>query len=253
MKVSIITVCYNSSKTIEDTFVSIRNQTYGNIEYIVVDGGSQDSTLDLIDKYQDIISISISEKDEGLYDAINKGIALSSGDIIGVLNSDDVFYDDDVVNNIVNAFTTDVDGVYSDLIYTSQHDLSKISRVYSSRIFRSKLLRFGLMPAHPTFYIRREEYLKRELYDLDYKIAADFELIARYIKDGIKLKYIPQFSLRMREGGMSSGSILSRISQNKEIVRACKKNDIYTNMLFISLKLPYKLLTFAARFFKNRY
>lgn len=249
MKVSIVTVCYNSASTIEDTFLSVSQQTYGDIEYIVVDGGSIDGTLNIVERYGHIITKVVSEKDKGLYDAINKGILMATGDIVGMLNSDDVFYDNKVIENIVANFSDDIDGVYSDLVYTSQHDLNKVSRLYSSKIFTKKLIRFGFMLAHPTFYIRRREYFKRELYDLDFKISADFELIARYICDGIRLKYIPQLSIRMREGGMSSGNLFSRISQNQEIVKACKKNNIYTNIFVVSLKLPYKLLTLATRFF----
>ena len=250
MKVSIITVCYNSEKTIEDTLKSIQTQTHSDIEYIVIDGLSNDTTNNIIEKYNDIVSTHISEKDNGLYDAMNKGITLATGDIVGVLNSDDVFSDDNVIGKIVEGFNSkDVDAVYSDLIYVSENDLNKPTRLYSSKIFSKRLIKFGLMLPHPTFYARKACYDKYGLYKIDYRVAADFELLTRFIGEGIRVKRLPFISVKMREGGVSSSGLLWRIHQNFEIVRACKENGIYTNILFVMLKLPYKILTLLTRWF----
>lgn len=243
MKVSIITVCFNSALTLEDTLKSIESQTYNDIEYIVVDGGSTDGTLDIINKYISIIDYFISEKDHGLYDAINKGISLAKGDIIGMLNSDDVFFDSTSVSTIVKNFDSNTDAVYADLVYVRRDNLALITRPFKSNLFSKKLVRFGFCVAHPTFYVRSELYKNNALYDLDYKIAGDFELIIRYLMNGMKTKYIPTYLVKMREGGLSSGSLLTRIKQNIEIVNACRKNGIYTNIFFVALKLPYKIYT----------
>lgn len=250
MKVSIITVCFNSEKTIEDTLKSIQSQTYTDIEYIVIDGLSKDRTNNIIEKYSDIVSVHISEKDNGLYDAMNKGIALATGDVIGIINSDDVLFDNTVVENIVAGFDSDnVDAVYSDLIYVSEDDLNKPTRLYSSKVFSKRLIKFGIMLPHPTFYVRKACYEKLGGYKTDYRVAADFELLTRFMSEGVTAKRLPFISVKMREGGISSSGLLWRVHQNFEIVRACKENRIYTNIFFVMLKLPYKLLTLLTRWF----
>ncbi|MFT6904715.1 MAG: glycosyltransferase involved in cell wall biosynthesis [Oleiphilaceae bacterium] len=250
MKVSIITVCFNSEKTIEDTLKSIRSQTYSNIEYIVVDGLSTDRTNEIVSEYKDIVSIHVSEKDNGLYDAMNKGISLASGDVVGIINSDDILADNLVIEKIVAAFESDdIDAVYSDLVYVSEHDLNKPTRLYSSKVFGKRMMKFGIMLPHPTFYVRKTCYDKLGLYKTNYRVAADFELLARFITKGIKSTRLPFISVKMREGGISSSGLLWRIHQNFEIVRACKENGIYTNIFFVMLKLPYKVLTLLTRWF----
>jgi len=250
MKVSIITVCFNSDRTIEDTIKSIQSQTYSDIEYIVVDGLSKDRTNEVVSKYGDIVSVHVSEKDSGLYDAMNKGIKLATGDIIGVLNSDDVLADDSVIEKIVAGFDDEsIDATYSDLIYVSQHDLNKLTRLYSSKVFSKRMMKFGIMLPHPTFYVRKKCYETLGLYKVDYRVAADFELLARFMSQGIKSRRLPFISVKMREGGISSSGLLWRVHQNFEIVRACRENGIYTNIFFVMLKLPYKLLTLLTRWF----
>jgi len=250
MKVSIITVCFNSEKTIEDTLKSIQSQTYSDIEYIIVDGLSKDSTNEIVEKYNDIVSVHISEKDNGLYDAMNKGIALASGDIIGILNSDDVLADEFVIEKIVAGFDSDnIDAVYSDLVYVSENNLNKPTRLYSSKVFSKKLIRFGIMLPHPTFYVRKQYFEDLGSYTTNYRVAADFELLARFVSKGVKTKRLPFTSVKMREGGISSSGLLWRVHQNFEIVRACRENGIYTNIFFVMLKLPYKLLTLLTRWF----
>ena len=250
MKVSIITVCFNSETTIEETLQSIRSQTYSNIEYIVIDGLSEDKTNVMVKKYSDIVSIHVSEKDSGLYDAMNKGISLASGDIIGILNSDDVLADASVIEKVVAGFDGDnVDAVYSDLIYVSEYDLNKPTRLYSSKVFSKQMIKFGIMLPHPTFYVRKRCYDELGLYKTTYRVAADFELLARFMSKGIKAIRLPFISVKMREGGISSSGLLWRVHQNFEIVRACKENGFYTNIFMIMLKLPYKLLTLLTRWF----
>lgn len=250
MKVSIITVCYNSEKTIEDTIKSVERQTYNNIEYIIVDGKSTDSTNDLIKKYSNLVDIHISEKDNGLYDAMNKGIKLASGDVIGILNSDDVFASDTSIEKLMSGFiSNDIEAVYSDLVYVKENDLNKVTRLYSSKIFNKSLVKIGIMLPHPTFYVKREVYRKFGLYKTNYRVAADFELIARFIESGIKVHRVPDITVRMREGGVSSSGLAWRVHQNFEIVRACRENGIKSNICLVMLKLPYKLATLLTRWF----
>ena len=234
MKVSIVTVCYNSEVTIEDTIKSIASQTYNDIEHIIIDGLSTDRTNKIIEEYSEIVSIYISEKDSGLYDAMNKGISLATGDVVGILNSDDVLADETVIDKIVKGFDDkSIDAVYSDLIYVSQYDLNKPSRYYSSKVFSKGLIRFGLMLPHPTFYVRKKYYEKLGLYKTNYRVAADFELLTRFIFSGLKLRRLPFVSVKMREGGVSSSGLLWRVHQNLEIVRACHENGLYTNIFLI--------------------
>ena len=202
----------------------------------------------MVKKYSDIVSIHVSEKDSGLYDAMNKGISLASGDIIGILNSDDVLADASVIEKVVAGFDGDnVDAVYSDLIYVSEYDLNKPTRLYSSKVFSKQMIKFGIMLPHPTFYVRKRCYDELGLYKTTYRVAADFELLARFMSKGIKAIRLPFISVKMREGGISSSGLLWRVHQNFEIVRACKENGFYTNIFMIMLKLPYKLLTLLTR------
>ena len=250
MKISLITVCYNSAKTIEDTLRSVQSQSYRNIEYIIIDGGSTDETNRIISEYENIVTVHISEADEGLYDAMNKGVERASGDIVGILNSDDVLSDNFVLEKIASALKDkDIDAVYSDLIYVSENDLTKPTRLYSSKIFSKGMIRFGIMIPHPTFYVKKECYERLGFYKTNYRVAADFELITRFLTRGIKVHRLPFISVKMREGGVSSSGVLWRIHQNFEIVRACRENGIYSNIGLVALKLPYKLLTLLTRWF----
>lgn len=249
MKVSIITVCFNSEKTIEDTLKSVASQTYKNIEFIVIDGKSTDKTNSIIELYKDSVSVHISEQDKGLYDAMNKGIKLATGDIVGIINSDDIFASNDSVAKLVAGFDDSIDGVYSDLVYVKEQDVSKITRLYSSKVFKKNLIRFGIMLPHPTFYVRKSCYDKFGYYKTDYRVAADFELITRFICNNVKLKRVNDILVKMREGGVSSSGLAWRVHQNFEIVKACKSNGVYTNIFIVMLKLPYKLATLLTRYF----
>ncbi|WP_421247251.1 glycosyltransferase family 2 protein [Aeromonas jandaei] len=250
MKVSIITVCYNSEKTIEDTIRSVAGQTYKDIEYIIVDGGSTDQTNEIVKKYSDIVSVHVSETDNGLYDAMNKGIKLATGDVVGILNSDDFFVSDDSLAELMNGFSSpDIDAVYSDLVYVESENTNNVTRLYSSKIFKKSLIKFGIMLPHPTFYAKKNIYDNYGLYKLNYRVAADFEFIARCVMNNITLNRVPSITVKMREGGISSSGFLLRIHQNMEIVRACKENGISTNIFFVALKLPYKLFSLLTRKF----
>lgn len=245
MKVSIITVTYNSAVTIKDTIESVIAQDYSNIEYIIIDGASSDNTMHIIEGYRDKISLKVvSEPDKGIYDAMNKGIRAATGDLIGILNSDDFFSSPCVIKSIVNAFNEfpNSDAVYGDVHFVNADNLNKPTRYYSSRVFKPSLLRFGFMPAHPALYIKKAIYDKFGLYKTDYKIASDFEIIARFFyKYAIQSKYLPIDMVTMRVGGVSTKNIKSKIILNKETVRACKENGVKTNLLMILSKYFYKI------------
>jgi glycosyltransferase involved in cell wall biosynthesis len=246
LAISIITVCYNSQETISKTIESVLAQTYSRIEYIIIDGGSSDDTIKIIKKYDKRITKFVTEPDSGIYDAINKGIRLATGDIIGILNSDDFFYNDRIVEKIVPYFmANDVDAVYGDVQFVKRNNTYKIVRYYSSKFFNPRKFRFGFMPAHLTFYTKRELFDKFGYYKSDYTIAADFELLLRFIFiNKIRYKYIEMPFVTMRKGGISNKSFLSNYKINKEILRACKENGLYTNYLFIYLKYFIKIFQF---------
>lgn len=243
MKISIITTTYNSAATVKDTLQSVNEQTYHNIEHIIVDGASNDNTLEIILEYGQRVAKVISEPDNGIYDAMNKGIQVATGGVIGILNSDDFFTSDDVISFVAKTFVeNNIDALYGDVHFVNPDDLNKSVRYYSSKIFKPSLFRFGFMPAHPSFYMKHECYEKHGLYSLDYKIASDYDLLIRYLyKVGIKYQYVPRDFVTMRTGGVSTENLDSRITLNREIVRACKKYGIYTNMFLLSLKYFYKI------------
>jgi len=243
MKVSIITATYNSSAHIVDCVKSVNDQTYQDIEHIIVDGASKDNTLDIVNGIPNRVGRIISEPDKGIYDAMNKGILAATGDVIGILNSDDFFTSDDVIQTVVDSFeNNDIDALYGDVHFVSPDNLTKSVRYYSSSIFKPSLFRFGFMPAHPSFYMKKECYDKYGLYALDYKIASDYDLLIRFLyKEKINYKYIKKDFVTMRTGGVSTENLNSRVTLNKEIVRACRKYGIYTNMFMLSLKYLYKI------------
>ena len=254
MKISIITVTYNCQTTLSDTIKSVLQQTYPNIEYIIVDGLSTDNTINIIKQYQPLFNGRmkwISEKDNGIYDAMNKGIQLTTGDVIGILNSDDFFSSNDIIQQIANAFNNNnIDAVYGDIHFINPTN-NKCIRYYSSKIFKRSMMRFGLMPAHPSFYIKKECFSKFGLYDTKYKIAADFEFLLRTIFIGkIKTQYLPIDMVTMRIGGISTSGFKSRRTIMKEHLKAFKKHNIYTNRILLSLRYFYKISEFFI--IKNR-
>lgn len=245
--ITIITVTYNSESTINDTIISVLNQSYNDIEYIIVDGCSKDRTVDIIKEYEPKFKGRlkwISEKDKGIYDAMNKGIRMATGDIIGILNSDDFFTSNDVISTVYETFEKyNPDAIYGDIHFVNDSNLNKTVRYYSSKIFRRELMRFGFMPAHPSFYIKRECFDKFGLYNISYKIAADFEFLLRTIFIGnIKTIYIPKDFVTMRTGGASTSGMSSHRLIMKEHLRAFKENSIFTNRILLSMRYIYKII-----------
>lgn len=246
MKISIITVCYNSEATIRDTIESVLSQSYSDVEYIIIDGASSDGTMQIVEEYCNRISTVVSEPDKGIYDAMNKGIKLATGDVIGILNSDDFFADNTVISAVADVFENDdsISGIYGDLIYVQRNNCDIKIRDYSSDFFTKWKIRFGLMLPHPTLYLKREVFTDFGFYKLTYRVAADFEFIARLVVGGTVLRRLPKVMVKMRDGGISSTGVWWRIHQNMEIVRACRENGLYTNLLMVSAKLPFKLLSY---------
>lgn len=252
MTISLITATYNSGKTVEDTLRSVLAQTYKEIDYWVVDGGSKDDTMDIVRKYEPLFGGRlhwISEPDRGIYDAMNKGISHSTGDVVGILNSDDHFTSNDVLERVAAEMQADntLDAVYGDIHFIKDGAPDRIVRYYSSKPFRPFWLRFGFMPAHPSFYARREVFEKHGLYSLDYKIASDYDMMVRlFLKHRIKAKYMPMNFVTMLMGGLSTKGVRSRVVLVSEDVNACRTYGFYTNRFMISLKFLYKI--FECRF-----
>ena len=245
-KISVVTVCYNSEKTIAHTINSVINQDYNNLEYIIVDGKSTDRTIEIINQYKHKIDIIISEKDLGLYDAINKGIKIASGDIVGIINSDDLFNGNNVITKINHSFNLqdDIEIVYSDVIFFDAFK-KKTLRYYSSKFFRPFLFRFGFQPAHPTFYAKKYLFDKYGNYNIKYRIASDFDLMLRFLYvHKIKFIYIKDVWVKMLIGGVSTSGINSVIKINNEILDSCKKNKLNTNFILIYSKYLFKWLSF---------
>lgn len=244
LKVSIITVCYNSEKTISQCIESVINQDYPNVEYLIIDGGSNDKTVSEINNYKDRIKVFISEKDQGIYDAMNKALLRASGKIIGFLNSDDFYAGPSAVSNIVKAFEESKSKiVFGDLVIVDSSEPNKIKRLYSAANFKPWWLRFGVMPPHPATFIEREVFENFGLFKTDYQIAADYEFFVRvFWREKISYTYIPHILIKMRDGGISNRGIRSKWILNKEIVRGCLSNGLYTNMALLLFKLPFRIL-----------
>jgi len=225
------------------------SQTYRNIEYIIIDGASTDKTTDIVKSYGNKITKFISEPDKGIYDAMNKGIKMATGEIIAILNSDDFYANTNVIANIANAFTDKfIDGIYGDLLVVFREDTNKIKRKYESKKFRLKSLEYGIMPGHATIFLKRHLFEKYGIYKTDYKIAADFELLVRMIyANKIKINYLPQIFIKARTGGVSDNNIITKFKISKEILRACKENNLKTNLFKINLRIliKFKLLVQA--------
>lgn len=245
MKISIVTATYNSCKTLRDTLESVLEQEYADFEHIVVDGGSKDGTLDIVREYEPRYRGRlrwISEPDRGIYDAMNKGIAMSTGDVVGILNSDDLYNDSHVLLDIAKAFDDkDIGAVCGNLYFVNQYDIGKVVRVWKGSPYRS--FKTGWHPAHPTFYARRQCFEKFGSFDITYDVSADFELMLRFVeKGGIDIKYLDRYFVKMRVGGESTGSIGNIIKGNKNIIRAFKKNGIEVSPLYPVYRLLPKFV-----------
>lgn len=243
MKISIITVVWNNKKTIKDAIESVLSQTYDNIEYLVIDGASNDGTVDIVQSYGKRISKFISEKDNGIYDAMNKGIALATGDVVGILNSDDFYIDEYVIEKVVREFKIKgVDSVYADLVFVKHDNLDKIIRYYDSSKCMPDKFQYALYPAHPTFFVKKEIYKKYGLFKTNYKIGADFDIMARFLyTHKISYSYIQEPLIKMRIGGVST-SFSSILINSIEQYRVCKENGIKTNIFKVLMKYPIKLI-----------
>lgn len=250
MKISIVTVAYNSAATIRDTIESVMRQTHSDIEYIIVDGASKDGTMAIVEEYRDRIAKIVSEPDKGLYDAMNKGIAMATGDVIGILNSDDFLETDHALATVARTFETSPEAqlAFGDIVFVGSDDLTTVTRYYSAAHFSPWKLRFGWMPPHPGTYVRREAYAQVGEYSTQYRISADYEMFVRLLLvKKMQWARIDDVLVRMRAGGVSTAGLRSSIRLNAEIVQACRRNGVYTNMAMVLSKLPFKLLEYVKR------
>jgi glycosyltransferase involved in cell wall biosynthesis len=250
MKISLITVTHNSEKYLEGCIKSVISQTYKNIEHIIIDGASNDSTVSIIERYAPNISQWISEKDNSIYHAINKGMKMATGDIIGVLHSDDIFAANDVVFDIVKCFTdNNVDSLYGDLVYVDPKNTQTVQRTWKGQDYKRGRFKYGWMPAHPTFYFRKELLDSLGGYESHYFTAADYEFMARYLYlNKVSSVYLPKLIIRMRNGGASNSTIYRRLRANRRDYLAMKKNMVPFPFLVSILKPIIKLPQFYTSF-----
>ncbi|MDG2330703.1 MAG: glycosyltransferase family 2 protein [Flavobacteriales bacterium] len=226
MKVSIVTICFNSAETIRTALKSVIAQSYPDIEYIIVDGKSKDNTLSIVNEYKESIAKIISEEDDGIYDAMNKGVKAATGDVIGILNSDDLYANEHVVSNMVKAIS-DADAVYADLVYVSRKDTNQVTRAWRAGVYKKGLFKKGWMPPHPTFFVKKSCYDNYGYYSTELNSSADYELMLRLIhKHEISVNYFPETIVKMRVGGQSTISIKNRLAANKEDRRAWEMNGL---------------------------
>ena len=242
MKISVITVCRNSARTILDTLESVRNQTYGDIEHIVCDGGSSDNTVQIVKQFDSSDVRLYEQSDEGIYDAINKGIAHATGDIVAILNSDDFYYNENVLAKVAAGFESGVDSVYGDLVYVKPEDTTRIVRYWKSGEYAVHKFLWGWTVPHPAFFIRKPIYDKFGLYSTHFKISGDYDLILRLLyKNQISTRYIPEVLVKMRTGGASNGNLGKNIEVNREDYQAWKNNKISPYFFTLCLK-PFRKL-----------
>jgi glycosyltransferase involved in cell wall biosynthesis len=246
LKVSIITCVYNRENTILESISSVGIQTYPLIEHILIDGGSTDETLGIVQKHFNSRMVLFSEPDYGIYDAINKGIMKSTGDVVCLLHSDDTYASNSVIAEVVKEFSNpELDAVYGDAVFFKHGNSEKIHRHYRSDRFSPQMLSKGWMPAHTTLFLRRRVFEKYGLYKINYKIAGDMDFVARIFKSGnLQSKYIPKIMVRMRTGGVSTGGVKNTILLNREVLRALRENGIKTNIIKLLSKYPLKFLEF---------
>lgn len=244
--ISIVTACFNAKDTIEDSIRSVLAQTYRNIEYIIIDGGSRDGALDIISRYQDKIARIISEPDKGIFDAFNKGIALANGDVVGILNADDVYAHREAIAKVAGVFTDyNVQSCYGDLLYVDRNNVDRVIRYWRSSDYAYNKLKYGWMPPHPTFFVKREIYQKFGSFRLDFKVSADYELVLRLLgKHKISTYYLPEILIKMRWGGNSNRNIKNLITKIAEDYRACRINNISSGFLTVLCKNLIKIPQF---------
>ncbi|MBV7258512.1 glycosyltransferase family 2 protein [Erythrobacter crassostreae] len=228
MKISVVTAVYNRADTLRAAIDSVHAQTYSNIEHVIQDGGSTDGTLDVAREAATTSTVIVSERDHGIYDAINRGISNASGDVIGLMHSDDFFADPEVIQKVAAALSDPaIDGIYGDLQYVAADDPTKVVRHWKSGEYSAQKLRQGWMPPHPTVYLRREVFDRLGLYDTGLQIAADYDAMLRYLaKGGVKLAYIPEVLVKMRVGGESNRSLERIVQKSREDLTAIRRNGV---------------------------
>jgi len=257
MKISLITVTFNSERYLDGTFDSVLAQTFTDIDYIVVDGSSTDGTVGIIEKYEPFFGGRmrwVSEPDSGMYDALNKGIRMASGEIVGILNSDDFFHRTDILEKVNETFESDssVRAVYGDVKFVNPKDISRTVRYYSSGSWRPWQLRFGFMPAHPSFYTYRSNFESFGYYKLDYSISADFELVTRHlVTNSVPYKYLPLDFVTMRTGGKSTRGLKSFWILSREDARGCRENGIWSCTALMLLRGFSKVLELLVSLFRK--
>lgn len=248
MKISIVTVVYNNAATIEDTILSVAAQRYPNVEHVVIDGGSTDGTLAIIEKHRDKLTKFVSEPDRGIYDAMNKGLKLVTGEVVGFLNADDVYADEGVLELVAQTLANrDIDACYADLVYVDPKTPDRVARYWKSCPYREGLFEKGWMPAHPTFFTRLEFYEKFGGFDLEFRLQSDFDLTMRFMKiHHINSVYIPRVFVKMSVGGISS-RFMSVMKGNLEAWRACRKNGLDVGPFFMFRKIISRVPQFFSR------
>ena len=250
MKISVITVCYNSEKTIEETIKSVIDQDHKELEHIIIDGGSIDNTKKIISKYDHSIKSVTSEPDDGIYDAINKGISKSSGEVISILHSNDIFFNKKILSNISDTFKNNpkIEILMSDVIFKKKFNDDKVTRYYSSNFFKPWLLRLGFSPPHPSTFILKKVYDDIGLYNKTFKIAGDFDFFLRcFLIKKYQYKIVNKCSVIMSPGGLSGKNIYSYYQSSIEILKSFKRNKIYSNIFLILLRFPIKIIQFIIK------
>ncbi len=246
MKISVITVCYNSAETIAHTLRSVREQAYGNIEHVIIDGGSKDGTLQIVAAEGTHVAKLVSERDNGIYGAMNKGIHLSTGEVVAFLNADDFYKDAEVLARVAQVMQAEqLDALYGDVEFFRPRQQDVIVRRYNSGRFTADRLGWGWMPAHPALFVRRALFNRYGMFRTDYRIAGDFEFIARVFKNPeLRHRHLPESLVRMQLGGISTSGWRATLQLNREMMRACRANSIPTNWLKMLLRYPLKALEF---------
>ena len=249
IKISVITAVINAVATIEDTILSVASQAHSDVEHIVVDGASIDGTLEIINRHREKLTKVITEPDRGIYDAMNKGLSLASGEVIGFLNSDDFYEHVHVLEKVAGVMEDpEVDACYADLVYVDPRDMARVVRYWQSKPYENGLCRKGWLPAHPTFFVRRRVFEQFGGFDLEFPRQADFELALRFLDiHKIRTEYVPEVWVRMRMGGLSNRSVLGVVKGNVEAYRACRKNGLKVTPLFLLRKVLSRIPQFFAR------
>ena len=247
MKISIITVVYNNEKTIKDAIESVLSQSYPYIEYIIIDGNSNDLTNQIINNYKRKLGFYVSEKDSGIYDAMNKGIKAAKGEVVGILNSDDLYENDKVIDTVMSQFLSDpsLDVVYGDLVYVKRDNVQKVIRKWRSKPYHERFFEDGNVPPHPSFFVKRQVYEKVGYFNLNFNLAADYEFMLRVAKNfDFKLKYLNKVIVKMRLGGATNKSFLNIFKQNIEILNAWKQNNLKPPFLLMPKRIIKRVLQF---------